>query len=110
MALETSEIIAGVVTVVTGLGGFAIGAARWLGGIFSKIQQDNAALTATIQADTIKARSDFAAALEKVEANHSEMHEETLSTLRQIEQECSERAERDHQTIMKLIDEKGQKA
>lgn len=105
MALETQEIIA----AVAGLGGFAVAAAKWLGSIFAKIQQDNATLAATIQADATKARAEFAAALQGVEKNHSEMHEETLTTLRQIEQECSERAERAHQTIMRLLDEKGQK-
>ena len=109
MALETGELIGIAVTTVTAMGGVVVAAMKWLGGIFTKIQADNATLSATIQADSTKARADFSTALDRVEANHSTMHKETLSTLRQIEEQCSERAERAHQTIMKLIDDQDKK-
>lgn len=64
--MENPEIIAAGITAATAVGGAAVAAGKWLGGVFTRMQENHSQVVKEIMADAVKSRTDFAVALEKL--------------------------------------------
>lgn len=64
--MENPEYIAVGLTVATAVGGAVVGGVRWIGGIFSRIQDNHIKVVGDIMSDAVTARGEYVASITKL--------------------------------------------